>query len=199
MCLLTYNKIYSVYLNFQLQEIEKLNPSSQDEEDLLKKKNILVNYEKIQKLSFVIDEQFNGSENSIGLNAHLKSIHHILSKNIEIFGETLDVFSELDDKLMNLRLLVDSKLDIEIDATNLEDVLDRLDMYQRLKKKFGGSTDLIQECYVDFKVEKEQLESLDLNCDVLEKNISKIETELREKAEKIINFSEYAYQLNFNF
>ena len=151
----------------------------------MKKKNILVNYEKIQKLSFVIDEQFNGSENSIGLNAHLKSIHHILSKNIEIFGETLDVFSELDDKLMNLRLLVDSKLDIEIDSTNLEDVLDRLDMYQRLKKKFGGSTDLIQKCYVDFKLEKEQLESLDLNCDVLEKNISKIETELREKAEKI--------------
>jgi DNA repair protein RecN (Recombination protein N) len=173
------------YLNFQLQEIEKLNPSSQDEEDLLKKKNILVNYEKIQKLSFVIDEQFNGSENSIGLNAHLKSIHHILSKNIEIFGETLDVFSELDDKLMNLRLLVDSKLDIEIDPTNLEDVLDRLDMYQRLKKKFGGSTDLIQKSFEDFKLEKEQLESLDLNCDVLEKNISKMENELREKAEKI--------------
>ncbi len=173
------------YLNFQLQEIEKLNPSSQDEEDLLKKKNILINYEKIQKLNFLIEEQFNGSENNIGLNGHLKSIHHILSKNIEIFGETLDVFSELDDKLMNLRLLIDSKLDIEINPTNLDDVLDRLDMYQRLKKKFGGSTDLIQKCYEDFKIEKSQLESLDLNCDVLEKNISKIEIELREKAEKL--------------
>jgi DNA repair protein RecN (Recombination protein N) len=173
------------YLNFQLQEIEKLNPSSQDEEDLLKKKNILVNFEKIQKLSFLIEEHFNGSDSSIGLLAQLKSIHHILVKNSEIFSDSLEIFSELDDKLTSLKLHIEKKLNVEIDHANLDDVLERLDMYQRLKKKFGGNTDSIQKCYEEFELEKQQLESLDLNCDALENKISKTEQELREKAERI--------------
>ncbi len=173
------------YLNFQLQEIDKLNPSSQDEEDLLKKKNILVNFEKIQKLKSLLDEQFDGSENTIGLTTQLKSIHHILFKNAEIFSDSIEYIAELDDKLMNLKLHLDKKLDIEIDPTNLEDVLDRLDMYQRLKKKFGGSTDSIQKCLYEFKEEKNQLESLDINCDELEIRLLKNEKKLWEIAEKI--------------
>jgi len=167
------------YLNFQLQEIEKLNPSSQDEEDLLKKKNILINFEKIQKLQFITDEHFNGSDGNPGIAANLKSIHHILIKNSEIFSDSIDFFSELEDKLTSLQEHINKKLDIEIDSTNLDFVLDRLDIYQRLKKKFGGSIELIQKCYQEFKTEKGELESLDINCDILEKNIIKSEQELR--------------------
>ncbi len=173
------------YLNFQLQEIEKLNPSSQDEEDLLKKKAVLINFEKIQKLQFIVEESFNGSEESGGLFSHLKSINTMIAKNSEIFSGLLELMTDIDEKLLFLKHELDQKLNVELDPTELDRVLDRLDMYQRLKKKFGGDTETILKCWDDFNIEKLKLESLDINSDVLEKKLSTIENELKGKAEKL--------------
>ena len=173
------------YLNFQLQEIEKLNPSSQDEEDLLKKKAVLINFEKIQKLQFIVEENFYGTEESTGLISHMKSINSMISKNSEILGPLVELVTEIDEKLSELKYEFDKKLNIEIDPTQLDQVLDRLDMYQRLKKKFGGDTETILKCWDDFKVEKLNLESLDINFDVLEKKLLTLEVELKTKAEKL--------------
>lgn len=185
------------YLNFQLQEIENLNPSSQDEEDLLKKKAILVNFEKIQKLQYIVEENFNGNEESTGIVSHMKSINIMIAKNSEIFGTLLELVSEIDDKLSELKFELDKKLNIEIDPSELDQVLDRLDMYQRLKKKFGGDTEKILNYWDDFKVEKLKLESLDINFEVLEKQLNTLEMELKSKAELLhLSRIKYAHALS---
>lgn len=173
------------YLNFQLQEIEKLNASSQDEEDLLKKKNIMVNLEKTQKLCFQVKESFEGGEGNAGILGQIKFLNHLFSKNADLFGDKIDILAEIDDKLHLLQDEFDRKLNMEVDPGDLENVLDRLDSYQKLKKKFGGSVESILQTQVDFLKEKNQLEALDINLDELENKILTYQQELEALAKNL--------------
>jgi DNA repair protein RecN (Recombination protein N) len=166
------------YLTFQLQEIEKLNPSSQDEEDLLKKKNLMINLEKTQKLCYQVKESIEGSEGHAGILGQLKFLNHLFAKNPDLFSDQVDMLSEIDDRIHSLHDEIDKKLNMEVDPSDLENVLERLDSYQKLKKKFGGTVESILQMQVDFWKEKSQLESLDINLDELEKKIKTTETSL---------------------
>lgn len=170
------------YLTYQLQEIERLNPSSQDEEDLLKKKNLLMNMEKTQKLSFQLNDIFEGGEGQSGLLSQMKLLSSLLLKNQDLFQEQLHVASEAEDLIYKLQSEVERKLNIEIDPDELEGVLERLDMYQKLKKKFGGAVETILQSQVEFMREKSQLEELDINLEGLTSQIKKTESELLKKA-----------------
>jgi DNA repair protein RecN (Recombination protein N) len=170
------------YLNFQLQEIEKLNPSSQDEEDLLKKKNLMMNLEKTQKLCFQVKESFEGSEAQSGILDHIKSLHHLFNKNSDLFLDQLELLADAEDKLQLLLDQTERKLNQEIEPGDLDQVLERLDIYQKLKKKFGGSVEAILQIQVDFFKEKNQLETIDTNLDELEGHILLLEKKLYSAA-----------------
>lgn len=159
------------YLTYQLQEIERLNPSSQDEEDLLKKKHLLMNMEKTQKLSFQISDIFEGGEGQIGLLSQMKLLSSLLIKNQDLFQDQINLLAETEDFISNLHMGIEQKLNIEIDPEELEGVLERLDIYQRLKKKFGGSVESILQSQVEFMKEKSQLEELDINLEGLNSQI----------------------------
>ncbi len=170
------------YLTYQLQEIERLNPSSQDEEDLLKKKNLLMNMEKTQKLSLQLSDIFEGGEGQSGLLSQMKLLSSLLIKNQGLFQEQLSVASEAEDLIYRVQTEIERKLSIEIDPAELEGVLERLDMYQKLKKKFGGSVESILQSQVEFMKEKSQLEELDINLDGLTAQINKTQNDLSKKA-----------------
>lgn len=173
------------YLNFQLQEIEKLNPSSQDEEDLLKKKNILINLEKTQKICYQAKESFDGGEGQSGIMGQLKFLNHLFSKNQDLFSEQVELLSEIEDKTHVLYTEIERKLNLELDPSEIEGILDRLDNYQKLKKKFGGSVESILQTQVEFMKEKNQLESLDINLDDLENKILNLEKKLTALANSL--------------
>lgn len=160
------------YLNFQLQEIEKLNPSSQDEEDLLKKKNILMNLEKTQKFCFQVKECFEGGEGQTGILGQLKFISHIFHKNPDLFQDQVESLSDVDDRLHTLLSEIEKKLNFEADPGEIDGVLDRLDVYQKLKKKFGGSVEAILQTQVDFLKEKSLLEGLETNFEELDQKMN---------------------------
>ncbi|MCM2349610.1 MAG: AAA family ATPase [Bacteriovoracaceae bacterium] len=184
------------YLNFQLQEIEKLNPSSQDEEDLLKMKNLMMNMERTQKLCFQVKESLEGNENHSGLLGQMKFLNHVFNKNPDLFFEQADLLAEIDDKLQFLQSQVEQKLNMEADPQDLEKVLDRLDSYQKLKKKFGGTVETILQTQVDFLKEKNQLEGLDINLDELEKRIEAYSEKLQARANQLhLKRVQYAREL----
>ena len=170
------------YLIFQLQEIEKLNPSSQDEEALLKKKNIIMSLERTQKISFQINESFDGSEDKSGLFETIKFLHHLFAKNADIFGDKLDLLVEIDDKIHHLQNELNKKINSDTDPADLDVVLDRLDSYQNLKKKFGGTIESIQQTQVQFVNEKIQLEALDIDLNQIGHKISQLHLELEDLA-----------------
>lgn len=173
------------YLNFQLQEIEKLNPSSQDEEDLLKKKTFLLNFEKSQKLFFQVKEIFEGHDGQTGLLGQFKYLNHIFSKNPDIFAEQVESLSEIDDKVHLLNEIINRRVDYEADPAELEFILDRLDHYQKLQKKFGGTVESILQVQVEFLKEKNYLENLELNSEDLQKKILQIHKKLSSQAESL--------------
>jgi len=166
------------YLNFQLQEIEKLNPSSQDEEDLLKKKNLLINVEKIQKISFQLRDIFEGDEGQPGLLSQMKKLSSVVIKNKDFLENELTDVSDIDDKLHLLFGNLNQKLDFDLDPQELEGTIERLDIYQKLKKKFGGTVETMLESQVVFSNERNKLQELDFDLDDLKLKIKNLKNEL---------------------
>ena len=173
------------YLNYQLQEIEKLNPSSQDEIILLEKKNTLVNLEKIQRLSFQVRDLFEGSEGGSGLFGLTQQLNSLVNKNPEICGSQVESMMEFQDKLSLLQDGLDKCLNQDLDPEELEGVIDRLDTYQKLKKKFGGTVESVLHSQVEFLKEKNYLEELEINLGQSESKLSHFEKELRDQGGKL--------------
>ena len=111
------------YLNFQIQEIENLNPSSQDEIELLRKKNLLINLEKNQKLLLQINSIFEGEETG-GLLPSISLLQSILGKNQDSFSDEFQTITFIQDQLEELNQAINKKFDYEIEPQELEGVLE---------------------------------------------------------------------------
>ncbi len=173
------------YLNYQLQEIEKLGPSSQDEQDLLNKKNTLVNLEKTQRLSFQVRDLFEGSEGSSGLTGLTRQLNSLINKNPDLCGAQIEAMMNFQDQLSVLQDGLDKCLNQDLDPEELEGVVDRLDTYQKLKKKFGGTVETVLQSQVEFLKEKNYLEELEINLSESESKLSLLEKELRERGARL--------------
>ena len=173
------------YLTYQLQEIEKLNPSSQDEEDLLKKKVLMMSVEKNQKLAFQIKDIFEGGEGQTGINGQLRLLTSLFSKNGDIFREQIETLLLATDQLAQLEQETEKKLSFEFDAEELDGVLERLDSYQKLKKKFGGTVEAILQNQIEFLKEKKQLEELEINLGLTSDKISSLKKDMTKAAEAL--------------
>ena len=173
------------YLNYQLQEIEKLNPSSQEEEDLLKKKNLLINVEKNQKLSHQVKDIFEGGEGEPGLLSQMRLLTSIFNKNKDCFDDTLADASDIDDRLQSLLSAIEKKFDVDLDPDELEGVIEKLDVYQKLKKKFGGSVESVLQSQVEFLKERDQLQELDFDLDAITARITSVKAELIKQSKEL--------------
>lgn len=184
------------YISFQLQEIENLNPSSQDEESLQRKKNLLLNYEKSMKLSGQISELFNGSETQLGMFNLLKSLSTIFRKNLDHFSAEIGNLSTIEDELYSIQRNVELRFNTELDPNELNQVLERLDLYQKLKKKFGGTIETILQIQLEFLKEKNQLDDLDISLKDLDEKIKVLNEKLHLTAKDLHSKrSKYASEL----
>jgi DNA repair protein RecN (Recombination protein N) len=157
----------------------------------LKKKVLMMNVEKTQKISFQIKEVFDGAEGQNGINGQIRLLTSIFSKNPDLFQDQLETLLQTTDQFATLEQEIEKKLSYEFDPEELEGVLERLDSYQKLKKKFGGSVETILHNQVEFLKEKKQLEELEVNLGLttskllsLEKQLSKLANDLHQKRSK---------------
>lgn len=151
------------YLNYQLEEINRLNPSSQDEQELLRKKNLFLNLEKSQRLSGQIGEIFEGGESGYGLEGLTKSLSTLILKNQEQLADFSERIININEEISDLRQAISLKLEQEIDINEYEDLLERLDLYQKVKSKFSGTVEGILQSQIEFLKERNLLEELDID------------------------------------
>lgn len=170
------------YLNYQLTEIEKLSPSTTDEEELLRRKVRLMNLEKSQRLSQQLTDIFDGPDSAPGLHTLVKQLSLLILKNTDVCSDEEDIVSQLQEGLQKLETRLKSQLDQDIDPEELEGVLDRLDLYQKLKKKFGGSVENVLLAQSEFLKEKSTLEGLEFNLDEICQRLDKNHKELLNMA-----------------
>lgn len=173
------------YLQYQIQEIEKLNPSLYEEEELLKKKSLLLNYEKTQKLGNQIEILLEGQDSQIGILGQIKSLNYLLLKNTDLFKNGHEATSLIEDQLHQLQNELAKQLNFDIDQDELEGILEKLDLYQKVKKKFGGTVELVIQTFAEFQKEVENLTNIESNLSELDSQIRNLDKELQHQAKEL--------------
>lgn len=157
------------YINFQLNEIEKLNPSVEDEESLISKKESIINFEDRSKFVSSVNSIF---ESDNGLSQLLSSLEkEINSASKYITGEIYDLFSNAKESLNEINYKVSSLEDSNDLDIDLDNVMERLDFYQKLKRKFSTNTEGLIAIWTELKNEIDSLKNL-------EDNLLELESEL---------------------
>ncbi len=174
------------YVRFQLEELEKLTPSLEDEIELLKKKDLILNVEKRQQVLGSLASAI--SDDEINLLDLLKTCLNKADKSGGIVSE------EITAKLYEVKaLLEDVSYDLskDLNATpedeNIEEILDRLDTYQKLKRKFGGSTEEMIKAFSEFRAELDSFYQVDDKIALISKKISDLENRCQTFAEELHN------------
>jgi len=171
------------YIRFQIEELDKLNPSIEDENELLRKKEIILNYEKRNQTLGAISNAI--SDEEVNMLNILKSCLQKAEKSPNVVSEEIitklyDVKSILED----ISYEISKSLETCVDE-NIEEILDRLDSYSKLKRKFGGSTDLMIQSYHEFKKELSSYSNLDEKITLTTKKIAELESKLIAFAEEL--------------
>ena len=170
------------FLKFQIKEIEDLNLSEGEEDDLRKELEILSNAQGLKEVSYGAYYALGGSEQNI-----CDALSKIRS-NISSYSSYDDKLEEIEENLINLEEelkscssdLRDYSERIEDDPQRFDEVNERLSQIEKLKRKYG---DDIFETYNTLQNKLKELDSEDNNLDELNKKF----LETQEKI-KLISF-----------
>ncbi len=171
------------YLEFQLSEFESLNPSLEEEEKLIQEKNSILNIEKIDSLA----EEFKYltfEENDGGFLSRFKSVS---SKILNMSFEDSDLIQNKVESIENTLFEIDELLRgksgaVQDSDEKIEEVLDLLDRYQKLKRKFNLSTEELSDKRDILQNDLEKLKSIE-NC------IESLKTKITEVKEQCLNLA----------
>lgn len=172
------------YLRFQLNELDKISSDQNREAELVEIKNKLLNKEENAKALAMVQDMMDGDENN--LLSSLKSVQKVISSSTGVFKEALiDSFnaalSSLEDFSYEL-----SRIDLtEDEELSLDDVLEELDVYQRLKRKFNVDTADLHDLRDQFNKELASLQEIEVRKVALTKECDQIENELFSMASKL--------------
>ena len=131
-------------LAYQIGEIESAHLRPDEEEELRQERSRLANAESLATLSqealFAMDEstpEDPSASDLLGKAVHaFNQVARTDSSQTETAGRLQEIFDNLTDLAIELRDYIDS---IEFNARRLEEVEERLDLIQNLKRKYGGS------------------------------------------------------------
>lgn len=177
------------YINFQLEELESLDPSIDDEIELNKKKSYVIDFEKRQSLystlSSLLDDE-NGINNAFSIfqkkiNQNISLVDQINIDDVELVAEKLSIFSSV--------LSANDEYDFSDD--DFDNIMERLDRYQKLKSKHKTDTEGLLSLIKELSTRKKELINFDVNLSELEKskivlfkNLSKQADNLHEQRMK---------------
>ena len=160
-------------LKFQIDEIESANLVDGEEEDLLNRRKILQNVEKIGNTLQAVKCIF-GDDNGVldHLNASTREMN-----NISNFG---DNYLSLTDRLYSIKAdsddlysEVENMLDnLDFDGEEYARVEERLDVIKGLKRKYGSTIEEINEFFENISKEYKYLVEFENNSKILTQKLS---------------------------
>lgn len=151
------------YMRYQLQEITAIHPEMGEDESLDVDRRRLANAQRLRELAQHVHERLYGEDRSVlkTLGAVKGSLEELTSMDPETGAWT----PFLDDATIQLRELAglarDYEQRIEDDPGRLEQVEQRLNELERLKKKYGASLPAILEQAESLRRELNDLETAD--------------------------------------
>ena len=177
-------------MRYQLNEIEEAG-IIESEEELEVKKNKIQNREKIITNMQSVEYEF---ENNI-INS-FENIMKNFSKLSGIDEEYLNKYNLLESSYYEMKEVMDFTRDVLCNLNNdgFEDekILNRIDLINKLKRKYGGSIEEIERYKEDLKDKISKIENLDdyinklkLEEESIKKTMTKIAYTLSEKRKKV--------------
>jgi DNA repair protein RecN (Recombination protein N) len=173
------------YLRFQIDEIEKANLQSNEEEELNLEKNLLLTSEKRALLTGELIDDLYEQDGSVveKLSRIKKSLEELteldpqVAQNSERIGE---IIAGTDEVYRTISSYGDK---IEFSQDRLDEVMGRLDTISRMKKKYGKSVEEIQGYSKRMKDELTMIETRDEEIEKTKKQIAAAEKKVNEQAD----------------
>jgi DNA repair protein RecN (Recombination protein N) len=157
-------------LAFEIEEIDALGPTEEDKADLVRER------ERLRRVDALISAAAAGGE-AIAPESGEAGVAHLLSEAERLAGSVSGVDPELDglaQRLVALRLEAeDLGADLRRyadplagDPGRLQEVEDRLELYERLERKHGGSVAAVLEHGERCRAERERLERAEVETEL---------------------------------
>ena len=195
------------FLKYQYEEINKLNLTLDEDVKLIEERDYLLNYEKINNLTYSILESINGD---FGVLTGLYSIKSDLEKLVKYNSK----FENVKEEINNLYyILEDLKYDIskfndniDYDEARLDEVEFRLSQIKTLEKKYAKNLNELIELKDILEEEINELENYEENYEEYTKKqklvndeLLKLALELTQVRKKIANKLEQNIQEELKF
>ena len=186
-------------LHREIEELERAQLKSGEEERLLERRNLLRNGEKYRSAVEAADYCLNGSEESDGAVSQIIEAENALS-GIRQLGDT---FSDLLVRLADLRhelydiaeTVRDQKEEFDFSPEELDEIESRLDQLYRLKKKYGPTAEDMLQYLEHSKKELDEIEYADDTIARLEKEFQLAEKNARAAADTLSTARRSAAQM----
>ncbi len=172
-------------LRFQVDEIEKADLKINEEDELNAEKNLLLTSERRSSLASRIVDLLYESEGSVyeKLTLVKKAFDEIssLDPHLRRMDETTEsILSNIDDIYREMSSYLSS---IEFSPERLDYVMERLDTFERLKKKYGSTLKEINQFLEVVRRRLNLIENRDSQFEELKAKIEKIKKRVDQRAE----------------
>ena len=185
-------------LKFQIDEIERAELQPGEEEELLERRKVLQNAEKLTDAIESAVAALYGDESSDGASAMIANAAHALEKVSRVSDEMRALSGKLNDLMYTAQDIADElrdkKDDLTYSADELEQIEERLDTLHKLKRKYGGS---VEDVLAFLEKSKRQLDEVEFATDRIEqlqKKLSGLQKTLLEQGTALTEARKVAAQ-----
>ena len=177
-------------LNYSITELKKLNPVEGEFFDLLHKKKIFKDSERIRETLNAILTNFISDEP--------KGIEQLLNKNLNLFSKIDDLLTEEQQKiyksleslsieLEEARQSISRTLESDSNKISLEEIEERIYRYRNISRKHNLSENSLFQLNNQLAVQLKKLEGYEKNVESYENHYLKCKRSFEEKAHYISN------------
>lgn len=151
------------YLNFQINELEELNPDPEEEELLESKKSKYLSHENNQRIQEELTLLFDGNDNFEGIINSLTKAEKLISNISGIDKKIQSSFLDAKETINDLSYSISKSFDFEVSEEDLNTVIEKLDSYSKLKNKYNTDSNGLKEILANFIKEKDTLSNIESN------------------------------------
>lgn len=177
-------------LGYQTEEIEAVNPKLGEDDTLKEERDRLANAEALalhaQEALALLDEATPESpavtDNFGEASQHLSTLAKIDASQAEVAERSALLLENLTELARDLRVYLEN---IEYSPSRLEDVEERLNLLQNLKRKYGGSLEAVIEFGAKARGELENISTASERMDTLLKEERALLKTLAEQGKKL--------------
>lgn len=176
-------------LEFETEEIRSAQINDiNEEENLLAKREILLNKKDLIENTSLIYEII-GGEGQNNLIYNLSQIKKLLTNSSE-FDKSFEPYLEMLENIISETKELSSFANsysgsIDCNESDLNEIEDRLDVFYDLKRKYGKTLAAILEYYKKIQIEFQELKSINISQEDIEKSFKQKDKEVSIFAEKL--------------